>query len=60
MASELHAGPTVQMIFARRIAVEGNEATSWLARFREGFSFSKFVPIRFCVGVIIVYAECVL
>jgi hypothetical protein len=57
MASELQAGPTVQMILARRIAAAGDEVTSWLARFREGFSFSKFVPIRFCLGVIIVYGE---
>src|ERR1700719_2144419 len=45
IASELQAGPTVQMILARRmVEVAGDGSTS--ARFGEDFPFFKFVPIK--------------
>jgi hypothetical protein len=47
------------MIFARRMVDVGDELTSWVARFREDFPFSKFVPIRICAALIIVYGELV-
>jgi hypothetical protein len=57
----LHAGPTVQMIFARRSArrlleaADGSTATS--SHFGTDFPFFKFVPVRIYVGLIIVYGE---
>jgi hypothetical protein len=58
MGSELHAGPTVQMIFARRIVeAADDDPTARSASFCEDFPFLKFVPIGVRVGLIIVYGQ---
>jgi len=46
------------MILARRIvALDGDGSTAAPAYFGKDFPFFKFVPIRICVGLIIVYGE---
>jgi hypothetical protein len=46
MSSELQAGPTVQMILARRAAETGG-STARPVSLREEFPFFKFVLINF-------------
>src|SRR5579863_1931367 len=63
--SELHAGPIVQIIFARRSArrmsdAAGGASTGVLVTFRVDFLFFKVVPTRIRVGLIIVYGELLL
>src|SRR5579863_8956333 len=58
IASELQAGPTVQIILARRTLEAGsNGSTGESARFGEGFPFFNFGPFKICLGPSIVYGE---
>jgi hypothetical protein len=58
MASELQAGPTVQIILARRGLQAGcNGSAGESARFGEGFPFFNFGPFKICLGPSIVYGE---
>jgi hypothetical protein len=49
MASELQAGPTVQIILARRREVVGNGSTGESTHFGEGFPFFNLVPFKIFV-----------
>ena len=58
MASELQAGPTVQIILARRGLQAGcNGSAGESARFGEGFPFFKLVPFKISVLVHLLYME---
>jgi hypothetical protein len=41
----------------RMLDVDGDASTGAPVTFRVDFPFFKFVPIRICVGLIIVYGE---